>query len=375
VLRAALLCPYSLSVPGGVQGQVLGLADRLHSLGHQATVLAPVDDRRGRVASTLRPVGMPNIVSLGRSLPVKANGSVAPVALGPTASYRALAALRSGRFDVLHIHEPFAPGASYACLMLSKQALVGTFHRSGESILYRLLGPVARPLAGRLQIRCAVSGEALATAERALGGTYELIANGVDVERFATAEPWPTVGPTVMFVGRHEARKGLSVLLEAFSNVNNPDAVCWVAGSGPDTDELQKRYPPSESLHWLGRIDDAELASRLRGSQVACFPSTGGESFGVVLLEAMAARCAIVASDLPAYRAVADGLADLAEPGDPVALARKLEVALSDAASGVGLSSEAALDRASARVESWSLDVMAGRYVSVYEKALAVKGP
>jgi phosphatidylinositol alpha-mannosyltransferase len=197
-----------------------------------------------------------------------------------------------------------------------------------------------------------------------------MIGNGVEVDRFCRADPWPTDGPTVMFVGRHEARKGLAVLLDAFSQVENPRAVCWVAGQGPETARLKDLYPQSDSLVWLGRIDDDELARRLRGSHLACFPSLGGESFGVVLLEAMAARSAIVASDLPGYRAAAQGHAELVNPGDPAALARQLEISLSDAESGEGGSAPSVLDSAFALASERSMSAVARRYVTVYETAM-----
>jgi len=372
-LRVALHCPYSLSVPGGVQSQVVALACELRELGHRATVLAPLDtsERRDGHTGERRDGHTDEIVGLGRSVRIRANGSIAPVALGPTASIRALAALREGQFDVLHLHEPLAPGASYACLFAGRPAKVGTFHRSGESVFYSALRPVARALAGRLQVRCAVSAEAMTTAQRALGGTYELIGNGVDFGRFSTAHPWPTDGrPTVMFVGRHEQRKGLSVLLDAMSRLSNRRAVCWIAGSGPETSRLKERYPSSDSFVWLGPIDDDELASRLRGAEIACFPSLGGESFGVVLLEAMAARSAVVASDLPGYRAAAKGHAQLVVAGDPAALAEQLEISLADAEAARGGSSDLALDAAFAYASSRSMSAVVKQYLSVYEEAI-----
>jgi phosphatidylinositol alpha-mannosyltransferase len=361
---------------------VLSLARELRDLGHHATVLAPLDHRvgnqldhqlghRGADEKSRRETDEgQGIVGLGRSVRVRANGSVAPVALGPAASVRAVMALRAGHFDVLHLHEPLAPGASYACLAVRQPAKVGTFHRSGESVLYSVLGPLARGLAGRLQVRCAVSAEARSTAERALGGTYQLIGNGVEVERFSRANPSPTRGPTIMFVGRHEKRKGLQVLLDAMSRVDNRRAVLWIAGVGPETERLMELYAPSDSLVWLGRISDDEVASRLRGSQIACFPSLSGESFGVVLLEAMAARSAIVASDLPGYRAAAQGHASLVDPGDSRALARQLDISLRDAESGTGGSSPGTLDAAFAHAASRSMSAVAVRYVSVYEEAI-----
>jgi phosphatidyl-myo-inositol alpha-mannosyltransferase len=367
-MRVAILCPYSLSVPGGVQGQVLGLATELRRLGHVATVLAPMDQRDmagpGESDSA-------EIVSLGRSVPIRANGSIAPVALGPVASFRALSALRNGAFDVLHIHEPFAPGASYACLALDGSPKVGTFHRSGPSAFYTVLRPVARALAGRLSTRCAVSVEAMRTAQDALGGEFCLVGNGVELERFSSALAWPTDGPTVMFVGRHESRKGLRILLEAFSLIETKDAVCWIAGRGPETEQLMHQYPPSRALRWLGRIDDSELARRLRGAQVACFPSLGGESFGVVLLEAMAARTAVVASDIPGYRSAADGHAGFFEPGNAPELADELAIALRDAGSRCGLSSRESIEAAFEHAARSSMSSIAGRYVSIYEHATA----
>jgi phosphatidyl-myo-inositol alpha-mannosyltransferase len=371
-LKVALLCPYSLGVPGGVQGQVLGLASELSALGHGVTVLAPTDGDR-IFGATSREEARFEIVGLGRSIPVRANGSVAPVALGVTASSRALRCIASGGFDVLHFHEPLAPGASYACLVLRAEPKVGTFHRSGSSALYSVLRPIARPVSQRLAVRCAVSPQARDTAKAALGGEYELIPNGVDTERFASAQPWPTDAPTVFFVGRHERRKGLEVLLRAFRRLEDSGAVCWIAGHGPETAELKKRYPPTSRFQWLGRIDDDELARRLRGADVACFPALGGESFGVVLLEAMAAGTAVVASDIAGYRGAAGDFARFFTPGDSSALAECLRDALSQARSGVGPSSVAELERASKHASRWSMASNAVRYESVYSEALETR--
>jgi phosphatidylinositol alpha-mannosyltransferase len=373
-VRVALLCPYSLSRPGGVQGQVLGLAKALTAANHDVAVLAPCDGDVGTAG--LKPGAL---IPLGRSVAVPANGSVAPVALSPTAAWRAVKAVRRGGFDVLHMHEPLAPGPGYACLVACDLPKVGTFHRAGSSSAYRLLGPVARAAAGRLAARCAVSSEAETTARGALGGSYEIIGNGIDLERFATARPWPTTGPTVMFVGRHEHRKGLGVLLEAASqlesratpsrqHVARPPLTLWVAGEGPDTERLRRLHPPSSRLQWLGPLDDDDLAMRLAGAHALCAPSLRGESFGVVLLEAMAARTAVVASDLPGYAAVAAGHGVLVAPGDVTALARALEAVRADAVTGTGRCAPGALDAAFAHASQWSMPAIAARYVSVYER-------
>ncbi len=370
-MRVALLCPYSLSRPGGVQGQVLGLAAALSDAGHDAVVLAPVDD-----GTEVPALGAAGLVRLGGSVALPANGSVAPVALGPRAALRAVRAVRDGAFDVLHLHEPLAPGPGYACLVASGLPKVGTFHRAGKSIAYTLLGPLARAMARRLAARCAVSDEARATAQRALGGTYDIIGTGIDLERFAAATPSVTSGPTVLFVGRHEERKGLGVLLEAAARLEQAvPLTVWVAGEGPDTEWLRRRHPPSERIVWLGRVDDLELASRLAGAHALCAPALRGESFGVVLLEAMAARAAVVASDLPGYAAVVRGHGLLVPPGDVGALASALQTVAGDAARGTGLCAPAALDGAFHHASQWAMPEVAQRYVAVYERVLAERRP
>jgi phosphatidyl-myo-inositol alpha-mannosyltransferase len=370
-VRVALLCPYSLSRPGGVQGQVTGLAAALQAAGHEAVVLAPADG----------PVELPalapqSFVALGRSVAIPANGSVAPVALSPGAAMRAVRAVRRGGFDVLHLHEPLVPGPAYACLVACDLPKVGTFHRAGTGIAYRLLGPLARHAAARLAARCAVSEQARATAQRVLGGTYEIVGNGIDLARFAAATPWPTRGPTVLFVGRHERRKGLEVLLGALGRM--PAGVAptvWVAGEGPDTERLRRDHASARNVEWLGRVGDDELTARLSGADILCAPSLGGESFGVVLLEAMAARTAVVASDLPGYADVARGHAVLVPPGDQSALARALEQAVSDAAGRTGTGAPDALDAAYAHASQWSMTTVAARYVALYQRVTAVQSP
>jgi len=380
-LRVAIVCPYSLSRPGGVQGQVLGLAAALRSAGHEPIVLAPIDGPLAVPSSLERA-----FVSVGRSVPVPANGSVAPISLSPLGAIRALRTVRRGKFDVLHFHEPLAPGPGYACLLASSQPKVGTFHRAGAGLAYRALGPAGRLAARRLDVRCAVSPEAMSTASGALGGTYEVIGNGVEIERFSNAKPWRTNGPTVIFVGRHERRKGLEVLLDAWARLGEeqPHAhlehgsssqgpqmagqpVLWVAGDGPQTEELRRRHPSSPRIEWLGRIDDDQLASRLSGAHLLCAPSLGGESFGVVLVEAMAARTAVIASDLPGYAYVAGGHAALVRPNDPVALADALRQGISDAASASGSCGNGTLGAALLHSERWSMTALAHRYEEIYE--------
>ncbi|MGE3619398.1 MAG: glycosyltransferase family 4 protein [Acidimicrobiia bacterium] len=320
MLRVGLVCPYSLSLPGGVQGQVLGLARSLRALGHDARVLAPCDG----------PPPDAGVTPLGRSVPTAANGSVAPLAPDPSAQLRTIRALRDEGFDVVHLHEPLAPGPTMTALLFKNAPMVGTFHAAGDSASYRYMRPAVRWLAGRLDLRCAVTGDAAELAGRYLGGTYRVMGNAVEVDRFAEGEAWPTTAPTVLFLGRHEPRKGLAVLLEAFAHLPG-DTRLWVAGEGPQTAELRARHDDPR-IEWLGRISDEERAARMRGATVFCSPSTSGESFGMVLLEAMAAGTALVASDLDGHRNVATHDIDalLAPVGDASALARQLELVLTD---------------------------------------------
>jgi phosphatidylinositol alpha-mannosyltransferase len=351
-VRIGLVCPYSLSIPGGVQGQVLGLARSLRSLGHEVRVLGPCDG----------PPPDAGVTPLGNCVPLAANGSVAPIAPDLPCALRTIRALRDEDFDVVHLHEPLVPGPCMTSAVVASAPLVGTFHAAGESAAYRYATGPLRWLAGRMSIRTAVSADAVALAASHLGGSYLQTFNGVEVDRFAKATPWPTERPTVLFVGRHEERKGLAVLLAALPQLP-ADAVVWVAGDGPDTDRLRASVADDARVVWLGRIDDEERNRRLRGADVLCAPSLRGESFGVVLLEAMAARTPVVASDLPGYANVArpgrEGL--LVPPGDAHALGTALRTVLDG-----GRVVEELVEAGTVRADELSMDSLALRYLELY---------
>jgi phosphatidylinositol alpha-mannosyltransferase len=226
-----------------------------------------------------------------------------------------------------------------------------------------------------MQVRVAVSEAARETGIRSSGGEYEVLFNGVDLERFAAAEPVRDERgrPTVLFLGRHETRKGLNVLLDAFDQVERA-AVLWVAGEGPASEVQRRRHPESDRVRWLGMLSDDEVAARLTGADVLCAPSLRGESFGMVVLEGLAARCAVVASDLEGYRSAAGGHAALVEPGDVRALSRALGIALADVVEESGQSAPEALKAAETHAERWSMDALARCYVDVYQRAIALYG-
>ncbi len=357
VVRIGLVCPYSLSLPGGVQEQVLGLARTLRAMGHQARVLGPCDG----------PPPEAGVIPLGRCRPTHANGSVAPIAPDPSCTLRTIHALRDEGFDLLHLHEPCAPGATVTSVVFASAPTVGTFHCAGQSAAYRWLRPLTRWLAGRLDVRCAVSEDARVLAERSLGGEYTLLFNGIEVDRFAKASPWPTEAPTLLFVSRHEARKGLAVLIAALEHLP-ADLRVWVASDGPQTAELRAATASDPRVEWLGRISEEEKARRLRGADVLVAPSLHGESFGLVLLEGMAASTPIVASDLPGYRNVVrhGREALLVPPEDPRALAAAI----------CGVLDEPDLARdlvagGDSRAAEYSMEHLAERYVELYEGAIA----
>ena len=354
-MRVGLVCGYSVTIPGGVQGQVLALARAMRTMREDVRVLAPSDG----------PPPDAGVTPLGASVPLAANGSIAPIAPDPACALRTIRALRDEDFDVVHLHEPLTPGPCLTALLMAGAPLVGTFHAAGVSAAYRWLRPLVGWAAGRLAVRAAVSEQAMALAQRYLGGDYELLFNGIEVDRLAKATPWPTEGPTILFLGRHEPRKGLDVLLATLPSLPSEVRV-WVASDGPQTDELRQRYADESRIEWLGRVDDDEKARRLRGADVFCAPSLRGESFGVVLLEAMAAGTPIVASDLDGYRNVArpgvDGV--LVPPGDVDALAGALRRALTD-----GTLTAELVESGAGRAACFSMDRLAERYLELYEDA------
>jgi phosphatidylinositol alpha-mannosyltransferase len=363
-----MLSPYALTRPGGVQGQVIGLSRSLRDLGHDVTVVGPADPG----APFPEEVGEHYVV--GRPTDLHSNGSVAPVALWPTLAFRAERFIRAGGFDVVHVHEPLAPMAAYGLVLTDRLPMVGTYHRSGLSSWVRPLKPLVELVGRRMDVRVAVSDAARATGEQSSGGDFVVLFNGVDVDRYESAAPicddHEPRRPTVLFIGRHEQRKGLGVLLDAFEMVDRP-AVLWVASEGPETEVQRRRHPESDRVRWLGVLSEEDKAARLAGADVLCAPSLHGESFGIVLLEGMAAGCAVVASDIEGYRMAAGGHAALVPPGDKAALARALGVALADAVEGSGQSAPETRKAALEHARNWSMDTLAERYVDVYERAIA----
>ena len=291
---------------------------------------------------------------------------MAAIAPDPAAALRTIRALRDENFDVVNIHEPLCPGPSLTALLFHDGPMVGTFHRSGDSGWYKALKPLVTWRAKRLTVRVAVSAEARETVAGMIGGPFEVLWNGIDVDVYQRADAWPAKGPTIMFVGRHEPRKGLGVLIEAVRRLG-PDVTVWIASEGPETARLQSETAGDDRFEWLGMIDEVEKIARMRGAGVICAPSLHGESFGVIVLEGLASGTPVVAADLPGYRNVVRPSVDalLVPPGSPAALADALSVALER-----GPEVEAMVENGLERAKSFSLARLAERYVDLYERAL-----
>ncbi len=380
----------------------------------------------GKLSTDLNDRNMlrPGIIEIvGRSIPLKANGSIAPVDISPGSWVKGLRSIDRRGYDIVHIHEPFAPGIGYACMLACKLPMVGTFHRAGAGLPYRVLAPIARYGASRIDSLCAVSYEAAQTACVALGKGYlpngkstedgradrtiKILWNGIDIRRFTGAHSAPyrndmpdvairssgsaagsagvTAGsagspagsssaisptsPVIVFAGRHEKRKGLHILLEAFKDISNLPSrpVLWVIGEGPETIGLRSTYGDDSGVVWLGAVDDEELAYRIAVADILCAPSLGGESFGMVPLEAMAASTLIVASDIPGYRAVIGDYGILVPPGNARLLSEGLALALDAVQNGQPPASLEDLSRARRHASEYSMHALALSYVDIYE--------
>ncbi|WP_432546215.1 glycosyltransferase family 4 protein [Kineococcus sp. SYSU DK004] len=376
-MRIGLVCPYAFDVPGGVQFHVRDLAEHLLGLGHEVRVLAPGED------------GDPHLPPFadagGRVVAVPYNGSVARLSFGPVTAARVRRWVAEGGFDVLHVHEPVAPSTSLLALWAAQGPLVATFHTANlRSRAMQAAFPLLRPGLEKVSARIAVSEDARRTLVEHVGGDAVVVPNGVFVDAFATAPARPAwTGterePVVAFVGRlDEPRKGLPLLCEVVPRVRAvvPGARFLVAGRG-DADAARALLDDPASVEFLGAVPDADKRALLASADVYLAPHSGGESFGIVLVEAMAAGAAVVASDLGAFRRVLTGPDGSGEPagelfavGDADAAAAAVLRLLADGPRRRALA--AAGQRAAWRYD-WSR--VAAEVLAVYETVRAAGGP
>ncbi|MHB8333418.1 MAG: glycosyltransferase family 4 protein [Acidimicrobiales bacterium] len=352
-----LVCPYALSVFGGVQEQVLAMSRELDRRGYDVDLIAPdCTDRRAYDTPA-------RIHRFGRLLSVPANGSRAPLTISPLASRQVKSLITRRQPYVVHYHEPFAPLLGWSALRAHAAPSVGTMHRSGDGPATRLTGPLLRYLARHLDVSVAVSPAAAATMGRAAGLSPDVLFNGFEMERFIE---FPRTVPdevTVLVVGRLEERKGIATAIEVLRHHNATATRPWrlvILGDGPERARLES-LAAGVNCAFLGAPSDEEKRRWLRRASVVVAPSLRGESFGLVLLEAMASQVPLVASDIEGYREAAGGHAVLVAPGDALALEAGIARALErDVESLAGASSHAA---------AWSMRRLMDSYEQRYELA------
>jgi phosphatidylinositol alpha-mannosyltransferase len=376
-MRVGLVCPYTWDVPGGVQQHVRDLAEALIASGHHISVITPADDD----------TPLPSyVVSAGRAVPVPYNGSVARLAFGFLSAGRVRRWIREGKFDVLHVHEPAAPSLGVLACWAADGPIVATFHASYEkSRAVAVAAPILQSALEKITGRIAVSEAARTTLVEHLGGDAVLIPNGVATDRYAMAEPlpgWPGRsdeprggGGALGFLGRmDEPRKGLQVLLKAFEIIGRerPELRLLLAGPG-DADEVCAKVSPElrGRIVALGLVSDEDKVRAYHSVDVFVAPNVGGESFGIVLAEAMSAGAPILASDIEAFQRVLQGGAAgaLFPVGDAAALAAAAGELLDDPARRKQLSAEA---RTAVRAYDWS--TVARAVVQVYETVAVDRG-
>jgi phosphatidylinositol alpha-mannosyltransferase len=302
--RIGIVCPYGWDTPGGVQAHIADLAEYLISQGHYVSVLAP----------TLGESDFPDyLVSAGKPISIPYNGAVARILFGPIAFARVRQWISQGDFDVLHLHEPAIPSIALLACVAAEGPMVGTFHASAkkQKAIFAI-GPILEPVIEKLTARIAVSEAARSTLTEHLETDAVVVPNGIYAKRLANGKLNPDwAGNTLGFIGRfEEPRKGLSLIIEALPQIIGefPDIRVLIAGPG-DSAAFLETIPLvlRERFEFLGRISEEEKADFLQSISLYVAPNTGGESFGIILAEALAGGAAVVASDIPAFASLLGG--------------------------------------------------------------------
>jgi phosphatidylinositol alpha-mannosyltransferase len=358
-LRVALVSPYALSAFGGAQEQALAMSRELNRRGHDVLLVAP-DGQDHATYDTPA-----HVARFGPVLKVPANGSRAPLTLSPVASRRAARTVAHFRADVVHFHEPFAPLLGWATLRAHSAPAVATFHRGGGGPALSVTTPLLRRLARHLDQSAAVSAAAASTIKAACGNDAIVLFNGFEMDRFV-ATPRERDDDTVLLVlGRHEERKGINHAINAVRSHNAKDEDTWrliVLGDGPQRRSLEALAAGDSAIEFVGALSDEEKRRWLRRANALIAPSTGGESFGMILLEGMASESAVVASDIDGYHDAASGFATHFTPGDDVSLERAIETALHD-------ETPESIAKAKAHASEWSMGTLMDRYEVLYARA------
>ena len=372
-MRLAIVSPYSWTVPSGVNSHVQSLVNQLESRGHEVWIVAPT----GKHVSADFPE---RFISAGRTIPVPSNGSIAHANAYPFMLQRMAKVLSSRNFDLVHVHEPTIPAVGCSATMAAKIPVVGTFHAAGgASTYYERWRPLAERILSSITVRIAVSEAARDCVFGYFPDDYRVIPNGIDIETYARARTGKKVHGRILFIGRPEPRKGLQVLVEAFAELRERLPAASLTLVGPTQEEVRGlmsrlRRGGADDLRGisaLGRVDlDAKL-DQMGEAEILCAPSLGGESFGIVLTEALAAGVPVVASDIPGYRAVlAEGAVGVLVPPSN---AKALENALVSTLQNRELRHELSTS-GTARAERYSWNRVVNQVVEAYEDALEL-GP
>lgn len=370
-MKIGIVSPYSFDVPGGVQFHIRDLADALIALGHEVSVLAPADRDDPHLPKY--------VVPAGKAVPVRYNGSVARLSFGPISATRVLRWLYQGGFDVLHVHEPLTPSLSLLAVVAARGPVVATSHTAMTRSRVLAAGhAIAQLVLEKISARIVVSALARRVQVEHLDGGGVEIPNGVTISHFTDAEcldGWPGTGGSLGFLGRFtEPRKGFAIMRDAFVRLaaDRPELRMLVAGRG-DPDEAVAGLPADVAarMEFLGMVNEDTKARMLRSVDIYVAPNTGGESFGMILTEAMAAGTPILASDLDAFRRVLDdGRAGALFPvGDADALAEKAAELLDDPARRA-----AYVEHARKVVTAYDWPVLARQILDVYEAAIEASG-
>lgn len=357
--RIALVSPYALSVFGGVQEQVLAMARELERRETQVLVVCP-----DQSDTALYDVGG-EVRRFGRLLSIPANGSRAPLTLSLRASRAARETIRAFAPHVVHFHEPFAPLVGWSALRAHESAAVATFHRSGVGPAYTLTRPLLRSLAKGIDVATAVSDAAARTIRDATGIVADVLFNGFETERFV-ASPRERDGEVVVLcIGRLEERKGTSLAIDAVRAHNARELDQWrlvIIGEGPERAKLEALAAHDEMIVFAGGVDDQQKRLWLRRANVLVAPATRGESFGLIILEAMASETSVVASDITGYREAAGGHGVLFQPSNVVHLEQAIVSALEH-------ETPERIAAARAHAQGWSMRRLIDDYEPRYERA------
>jgi phosphatidylinositol alpha-mannosyltransferase len=367
-MKVALVSPYDFAYPGGVTNHIANLATQLIRMGHQVSILTPLSNTRVHELNEY-------VVPLGRPVPIRSGGSIARISLSVWLAPKIQRLLDNGNFDIVHIHEPLAPMLPYYVLCMSSSPTVGTFHAyHGSNRWYRFLYPMLKPAFNRLHARIAVSEAARQMNYRVFPAEYDIIPNGLDLDHFVNATPLEEYRDgkiNILFVGRMEKRKGLKHLLEAYALLKDEfsNTRLIIVGPGRVSSRLRRFITRIrlEDVVFVGGVPYDMLPRYYHSADIFCAPATGKESFGIVLIEAMAASKPIVASDIDGFRCVIkhgeQGL--LVPPGDARRLAANITVLIRNEALRKRMG-----ERGRACVEQYDWRRVAQQVIAVYNKLL-----